>query len=259
MGIATAAAYERHVGRYGRELARSFADFCGVAPETQVLDVGCGPGALTAELAGRIGARSISAIDPSPAYVEACRERVPEADVRQGAAEELPFEDASFDAVLAQLVIQAMKNPERGAAEMRRVLGPGGLMAACVWDFAEGMPLLVAFWGAAAQIDPEGSAVANNDTENPWCTPEGLRRLWAQAGLEEVETAELQAHARYEDIADAWWSFANGVSPSGTYCRSLPEAKREEVRAEFVRRLGAPTGPFELTARAWAVRGLGSA
>ena len=257
MSTAPADAYDRHVGRYGAALARSFADFADVSTADRVLDVGCGPGALASELAGRLGAASVAAVDPSPAYVEACRTRVPDAEVREGTAEDIPFAEGDFDAVLAQLVIQAMKDPRSGVAEMRRVLRPGGTMAACVWDFREGMPLLVAYWGAAAEVDPEGSAVANNDTANPWCEPQGLRLLWEEAGLKEIETAELQATASYDDVDDAWWSFAAGVSPSGAYCRSLDEDRREQLRAEFVRRLDAPEGSFELTARAWAVRGLG--
>jgi hypothetical protein len=124
-----------------------------------------------------------------------------------------------------------------------------------VWDFEEGMPLLSAYWAAAESVDPERARLAAGDDVNPWCTPAGLGRLWRDAGLESVETGELSASAEYTGFDDAWWSFAAGVSPSGAYCRSLDEERRAALREEFRRRLGAPTGPFTLTARAWSVRG----
>src|SRR4249920_843075 len=90
-------AYVSFVGRYSAKLAPLFADWAGIEAGQTALDVGCGSGILTEELAGRLGAASVSAIDPSP-LVEACAARVPEADVRRGAAEDLPWLDRTFDA-----------------------------------------------------------------------------------------------------------------------------------------------------------------
>jgi len=210
-----AQAYDRHTGRYAPELAAAFVSFAGVRPGMRALDVGCGPGALAAELAQLVGAARVGAVDPSEKYVDACRKRVPGADVRLGTAEALLFEDEAFEAVLAQLVVQVLDDAPRAAREMLRVAAPGGVVAACVWDFQGGMPLLVAYWAAAESVDPEGARRAGGDDANPWCTPEGLSRLWRDAGLEEVETGELSASAEYADFDDAWWSFAVGVSPSG--------------------------------------------
>jgi SAM-dependent methyltransferase len=221
----------------------------------RALDVGCGPGALAAELARLLGAERVCAVDPSERYVEACVKRVPGADVRVGAAEALPFEDGGFDAVLAQLVVQVLDDPPRAAREMARVAVPGGIVATCVWDFEGGMPLLDAYWAAADQVDPEGARQAAGGDSDPWCTPGGLRRLWDEAGLEAIDIGELSASADYQGFDDAWWSFAAGVSASGAYCRSLGEARRIAVREEFRRRLAPPAGPFVLTARAWSIRG----
>jgi ubiquinone/menaquinone biosynthesis C-methylase UbiE len=249
-------AYDRHTGRYAPELATAFVNFAGVRQGMRALDVGCGPGALAAALAQRLGATRVGAVDPSENYVEACRERVPGVDVRLGTAEALPFEDAAFEAVLAQLVVQVLEDAPRAAREMHRVAALGGVVAACVWDSEDGMPLLSAYWAAAESVDPEGARLASGDDANPWCTAAGLSRLWDDAALESVETGELSASAEYAGFDDAWWSFAAGVSPSGAYCRSLDEERRAALREEFRRRLGAPTGPFTLTARAWSVRGL---
>ena len=255
MTVGRAEAYDRHTGRYGPELSEAFVSFAAVRPGMRALDVGCGPGGLTRALAALVGADRVAAVDPSEDYARVCRERVPGADVRDGAAEALPFADGAFDAVLSQLVVQALDDAPAAAREMRRVAAPGGVVAACAWDFGGGMPLLDAYWGAAAAVDPAGARAFDGDTANAWCTRAGLERLWREAGVADVETAELAAGAGYEDVDDAFFSFAAGVGMSGAFCRSLPEARREALREEFERRLGDPRGPFRLVARAWAVRG----
>jgi ubiquinone/menaquinone biosynthesis C-methylase UbiE len=111
------------MGRYSLPLAPLFADFAGVEAGQRVLDVGCGPGALAAELIDRVGAASVSAVDPSESFVDAVRERHPDVEVRQAAAEELPFPDDSFDAALAQLVVHFMNDP---VAVWRRWLASRG-------------------------------------------------------------------------------------------------------------------------------------
>ncbi len=249
-----AEAYDRHAGRYAAELADAFVCFAGVMPEMRTLDVGCGPGALALRLAAIVGAER-AAVDRSTPYVEACRQRLPGADVRVATAEDLPFDDASFQAVLAQLVMQVLTDPRRAVTELTRVAAPGAILATCVWDSRSGMPLLEAFFESARSVDPKGAWRAGRDQENPWCTREGLRELWTSGGLQAVETSELRVTASYEDADDAWWSFAAGVGTTGAYCRSLRADHRAALRQEFFRRLGSPTQAFELTARAWAVRG----
>ena len=131
------------------------ADLAGVAAGQRVLDVGCGPGALTAELVARLGAASVAAVDPSEPFVAAARERHPGVDVRQASAEQLPFPDDAFDAALAQLVVHFMSDPVAGLGEMARVTRPDGVVAACVWDHAGGKGPLSAFWDAARELDPD--------------------------------------------------------------------------------------------------------
>lgn len=252
---ASAEGYDRHVGRYSDALASAFARFVGVAAGMRVLDVGCGPGALARELARHVGASRVTAVDPLDVYADACRSRVPGVDVRIGVAEGLPLADDSFDAVLAQLVIQSLDDPPRAVREMCRVASPGAVVAACTWDFRAGMPLLIAYWSAAVTVDPDGARRAGADEANPRCTPDGLRTLWADAGLREVETGELSARAEYADLDDAWSSFEASASPSSAYCRSLDDERRAALRDEFRDRLGVADGPFELVARAWCVRG----
>src|SRR5438034_7691550 len=106
------------MGRYSKPLAPLLADFAMVTAGQRVLDVGCGPGALTAELVKRLGAAAVSAVDPSEPFVAAAEERHPGVDVRRAAAEQLPFQDAEFDATLAQQVVHLMENPTAGVDEM---------------------------------------------------------------------------------------------------------------------------------------------
>src|SRR5918999_1920901 len=155
MSFAVAAdAYDRFMGRYSVPLAPQLADFASVTAGQRVLDVGCGPGALTAELVRRLGPAAVSAVDPSGPFVAAARERYPGVDVRRAAAEQLPFEDETFDASLAQLVVHFMSDPVAGLREMARVTRKGGVVAACVWDHAGGRGPLSVFWKAARELDP---------------------------------------------------------------------------------------------------------
>src|SRR6185312_4827375 len=104
-------AYDRFMGRYSQALSPQLADLAGVRTGQRALDVGCGPGALTAELVGRLGADGVAAADPSQPFVEAARRRHPGVEVVLAGAEELPFEDGAFDAALAQLVVSFMSDP----------------------------------------------------------------------------------------------------------------------------------------------------
>ena len=150
-----AEAYDRYMGLYSTQLSAPFADVARVHPGQRVVDVGCGPGALTAELVARVGPSGVAAVDPSESFVAASRERYPGVDVRQAAAERLPFPDDAFDAALAQLVVHFMQDPVAGLAEMGRVTRPGGSVAACVWDHAGSQGPLRLFWDAARELDPD--------------------------------------------------------------------------------------------------------
>jgi SAM-dependent methyltransferase len=241
-------AYDAFMGRFSAKLAPIFADWAGVEPGLTALDVGCGSGILTQELAARLGPAAVSAIDPSP-LVEACAARLPEADVRKGAAESLPWLDGSFDIAIAQLVIHFLDDPQAGIVEMRRVVQGGGIVAVCSWDFPQ-MQLLRTFWESVGHVDPgkEGEAFRYD-------TLEGLAGLARDAGLEDVETALLDVSSGYENFDELWSTFLLGVGPGGEYLLSLPPEKRDAIRDEYFRRIGGPAGGFTLYARASAVRG----
>jgi SAM-dependent methyltransferase len=256
---ASADAYDRHVGRYGPPLAAALIALAGVEPGMRALDVGCGPGALTAALARRLGAAHVSAVDPSEPFAAACRRRSPGVEVAVAAAEALPFADRAFDATLSQLVVNFMEDAETGVREMARVTRPGGVVAACVWDYAGEMTLLRAFWDAAREVDPDRAARADEGVVMRWCGEGDLAELWREAGLGDVRADPLVVRARYADFEDLWRPLESGVAPSGAFCAALDPGGRAALHDALRRRLGVGDAPFALTARAWAAAGLAPA
>jgi SAM-dependent methyltransferase len=245
-------AYDRFMGRYSRELAPRLVAFAGVAEGMRALDVGCGSGLLTSALADRLGAANVAAADPSESLLAACAARVPGADVRRAPAEELPWPDASFEAVLSQLVLNFVADADAAAAEMRRVAAPGGILASCTWDYAGGMRMLHTFWDTAAELDAE----APDESRMRYCTEEELASLWERGGLHDVQTGPLEVEVAYGSFDEYWEPFTLGVGPAGAYYASRGQKKREALREGCFGRLGSPGGPFSLTARAFAVRGM---
>jgi ubiquinone/menaquinone biosynthesis C-methylase UbiE len=252
---APADVYDRFIGRYGAHLAAELIAFARVEGGMRALDVGCGPGALTTALADRLGAANVSGADPSEPFAEACRARIPEAEIVVASAEELPFPDAAFDAALSQLVVNFMHDAEAGVREMTRVTRPGGIVASCVWDYGGEMTLLRAFWNAAREVEPERGAAADEAVMR-WSAEGELAELWRSAGLDDVRFGPLTARAAYAGFEDLWAPIPTGVAPAGAFCTSLDDDGQTALHDAFRRRLGVGDEPFELTARAWAVAGI---
>ena len=242
----SADAYMRFMGKYSEPLAVRFADLAGVDLGQRVLDVGCGPGALTAELVSRAGADAVSAVEPSASFAAATRERLPGVDVRRSAAEQLPFPDDAFDAAMAQLVVHFMADPVKGLREMGRVTRPGGVIAACVWDHAGGRGPLTAFWSAVRELDP----AADDESGRAGVRDGHLAELFTQAGLGGAQVSTLTVRVRHASFDDWWEPFTLGVGPAGAYLASLAPDRRAVLR-EHCRRL-QPAGPFDVSATAWA-------
>ena len=242
-------AYDRFMGRYSGPLAPVFADFAGIAPGQRVADIGCGPGALTAELVERLGADAVVAVDPSAAFVEAVRERHPRVDVHRADAEHLPLPDDTFDAALAQLVVHFMTDPVAGLREMRRVVESGGVVAACVWDFDEGGSPLSLFWAAATDLD----AQAPGERTLPGTRRGHLAGLLGEAGVEAIEQAELVIDVQHQTFDEWWQPFELGVGPAGAYVAALSPSQRERLQDRCRELLPEP--PFAVTAAAWAAKG----
>lgn len=162
------------------------------------------------------------AVDPDVLAVAACQRRLPDIDVRVAVTEALPFSDGEFDVVLAQLVVSFMSDAHAGVTEMCRVAGRGGVVAACVWDFAGGMTLLRTFWDAALALDADAASRDQAKTR-PFATPNGLSALWHSARLNNVSTEELRAGAGYSGFEDLWGAIGRARRVAG---RLLRRARR---------------------------------
>jgi SAM-dependent methyltransferase len=244
--------YDRFMGRYSRELAPLFAEFAGVSPGMTAVDIGCGPGALTEALVERLGAQSVAAADPSEPFVAAASERARGADVRQAPAEQLPWEDDRFDAALSQLVVNFMRDADAGVSQMRRVVRPGGIVAACTWSYGEDMEMLRGFWAAARKLD---SGAPDEGATMPYRSTEELEELWRRVGLDGVSSDHLRVESTYSAFDELWEPFTYGVGPAGTYLAGLEPEQRDAVRANLFAGLGEPEGSITLHATACAVRG----
>jgi SAM-dependent methyltransferase len=241
--------YDRFMGRYSGPLAPVFANFADVAHGQRVVDVGCGPGALTAELVGRLGADAVSAVDPSESFVTAARERHPGVDVQQAAAEELPFADHAFGAALAQLVVHFMADPVAGLREMARVTSTGGVVAACVWDHAGGRGPLSTFWEAARDLDPD----VEDESDLAGARQGHLVELFEAAGLRDIEDGDLSVDVEHPSFEEWWEPYTFGVGPPGGLVARLDPDRQDQLR-ERCREI-LPDAPFVVSAHVWAARG----
>ena len=250
MGFEVAAeAYDRFMGRYSVPLARAFANFAAVEAGQRVLDVGCGPGALTSELVGRLGSTQVAAVDPSESFVAAAAARHPGVDVRRAAAERLPFEDGTFDAALAQLVVHFMTEPVAGLREMARVTVAEGVVAACVWDHQGGSGPLSVLWTAAHALDP----AVEDESGLAGARAGHLTQLFDEAGLQGLRDGAVSVNVEHPTFEEWWEPFLLGVGPAGAYVAGLDVERREELREQC--RAQLPAAPFTLTATAWAALG----
>lgn len=246
-------AYDAYMGRYSRQLAPVFADLIGAVPGQRVVDIGCGPGALTGVLVERLGIEGVTACDPSPSFVADCAARHPGIDVRTERAEDLPFGDDQFDAAMAQLVLHFVSDAPRAAGEMQRVVRPGGVVAACAWDSGEdGMDLLRHFWAAAVRVDPSAPSETGSLR---FGGPDELTELLAGAGLVDVNETLIRVSSTYASFDDLWSTYLLGIGPAGQWCTAQSDDRRAQVRAELLDILGAPAGPVTLSGTARAATG----
>lgn len=241
--------YDRFMGRYSAGLSAPFADFAGVRAGQRVLDVGCGPGALTDELVARLGPSAVAGVDPSVSYAAAARERFPEVRIEVAPAGALPFQDAEFDAVLAQLVVHFLADPVHDLREMARVTRAGGVVAACVWDHAGGTSPLSRFWDVLSTTDPD----APSEADLPGTRAGQLGEYMTRAGLVGIAETVLTVRVLHPTFEDWWEPYLRGAGPVGSYIDALDDAGRD--RLERTLRSEMPVGPFEVGGSAWAARG----
>jgi SAM-dependent methyltransferase len=242
--------YDRFMGRYSAGLSAPFADFAGVQAPQRVLDVGCGPGALTRELIERLGASSVTGVDPSVSYAASAHQRFPGVRIEVAFAGNLPFDDAEFDASLAQLVVHFLPDPVRDLRELTRVTRAGGVVAACVWDHAGGTSPLSRFWDVLSRMDP----AAPSEADLPGTREGQLGEYLSRAGLQDVTETVLTVRVQHPTFDDWWEPYLHAAGPVGSYLLSIDTSSLD--RLERTLRSKMPPGAFEVAGSAWAARGI---
>jgi ubiquinone/menaquinone biosynthesis C-methylase UbiE len=255
-----AAGYEQLMGRWSQRLAPQFIAFAGLAEGERVLDVGCGTGSLTFTLAKSSALREIAAIDFSPVFVDEAKRRNsdPRITIQQADACALPYADASFDRALALLVLHFIPQTSKALAEMRRVVRPGGVVAAAVWDHYGGMPGMRMMVDTVATRSDGGRELRGRYCFQPMMQPGEMKQAFLDQGLIDVVETEMMIRMDYRNFDDFWAPIASGEGPLGKYILSL-EATESERTTEAVRdayQAGRPDGPRSFANVAWALRGV---
>jgi SAM-dependent methyltransferase len=251
-------AYEAYVGRWSRHVAVGFLRWLGVPARQRWLDVGCGTGALTATVLAEADPAQVVGVDTSEGFLATARARVGDARATFHAADaqSLPLPDRDFDAVVSGLALNFVPDPRRAVAEFARVARSGHVVAAYVWDYAEGMAMMRYFWDAATALDP-AAADLDEGRRFSLCRPEPLRRLWTDADLDKVTVQAIEVPTPFADFDDYWSPFLGGQGSAPGYVTTLTDGHRAALRDLL--RVNLPAGmdgSIQLTARAWAVRGM---
>jgi SAM-dependent methyltransferase len=251
------AAYEPYVGRWSRRVAPEVVTWMGVPGGCRWLDAGCGTGALCAAVLAQAAPQTVVGIDAAEEYVRYAQEQLadPHLHFSLGDLHALPFAAATFDAAVTGLVLNFVKDAPRVVRELRRVVRPGGRVGAYVWDYAEGMAFMRAFWDAASALDPR-AAELDQGQRFPLCRPQPLADLFTAAGLEQVSVRAVEIPTHFRDFDDFWQPFLGGQGSAPGYVKTLTEKMRGALQARL--RADLPTaadGSISLQARAWAVQG----
>ncbi len=255
-----ASGYEQLMGRWSERLALPFIDFAGLAEGEKILDVGCGTGSLTFALARHAGLSEIGAIDFSPVFVAAANRRNTDSriTIQQADACDLPFENGRFDRAMALLVLHFVPEAGKAVAEMRRVVRPGGVVAAVVWDHLGGMSGMRMMIDTVAALSEGGRQLRNRYCFQPMMRPGEMKRTFVEQGLADVTETELMIHMDYRNFDDYWAPIAAGEGPLGKYMTTLDKGEHARMTAAVrdAYEAGQPDGPRSFANVAWACRGV---
>ncbi|MFI4924027.1 MAG: class I SAM-dependent methyltransferase, partial [Vicinamibacteria bacterium] len=224
------AAYERMMGAWSRIAGGAFLDWLAPSEGMRWVDVGCGNGAFTELVVERCAPASVDGIDPSEAQIAYARTRkgASIARFRQGDAMDLPYDDDAFDVAAMALVLAFVPDPAKGVAEMRRVVVPGGQVAAYMWDMrGAGFPLTVLHaemreLGVSPPLPPSNEASGRD----------AMQALWTGAGLVDVAGTTIIAERRFDDFED-WWTTSLKPATTGAAIASMAPGEVERLRSRM--------------------------
>jgi SAM-dependent methyltransferase len=244
------ASYEEMMGIWSRIAGEVFLDWLKPSRGLEWIDIGCGNGASTAMVVDLCAPSAIQGIDPSEGQLAYARSRLAGsvAAFRRGEGSALPFPDGSFDVAVMALAIFFLPDPVKGVAEMARVVRPGGTLASYAWDMLGGGFTLEPIFAELRKMGvspalPPSAAAAGIDA---------LQTLWADAGLENVETREIVVQRSFADFDAFWTSSTSGPISFG----NMPADAVQQLKQKVQARLPADaSGRVTCTARANAVKG----
>ena len=255
-----ASGYEQLMGRWSKKLAPLFIEFAGLGDGEKVLDVGCGTGSLTFALTTFADLGEISAIDYSPVFIEAANRRNtdPRVRIQQADVCGLPFEDGTFDRALAMLVLHFVPETSKAVAEMCRVVRPGGVVAAVVWDHLGGMPGMRMMVDTVAVLTEGGRQLRSRYCFQPMMQPGEMKQTFVRQGLADVTETELMIRMDYQNFDDYWAPIAAGEGPLGKFMVTLDAAERTRTDAAVrdAYEAGRPDGPRSFANVARTCRGI---
>lgn len=243
-------AYDRFMGRYSKPLAKEFIQSIPLAGSDSVLEIGCGPGALTGELVARLGAESVSVIDPSPPFLTYCSRQYPGITAEVAPAEHIPYGDRAFDAVLSQLVIHFVGDLTQAGREIIRVTKPGGWVAMCTWNVERMKKInLLPRAAHAAGIDVPPLPVQEFREEN------AIARYLESIGLGNVEQSTITVSSTYADFEELWGTYFLTIGPMGPWALARSDDEKAAIKAAMFQILGEPAGELSLSGEARVARG----
>lgn len=248
--------YDRYIGRWSRQVAPLFLTWLAIPPEQRWLDVGCGTGALCAAIVEHGRPAALTGIEPSEGFLSVARQRLPASvHLSVGSAAAIPLQDAQVDVVVSGLVLNFVPDVPLALSEMSRVSASGGIVAAYVWDYGEGMEMIRRFWDTAVELDADAARL-HEGRRFPLCRPAALQTAFEHAGLVEVGVAPLEIAMPFASFEDYWQPFLGAQGPAPAYVASLPEERRLRLQETLRTRLpAAGDGTLTLRGRAWTVRG----
>lgn len=253
----SATTYDGFMGRWSRELAPLYVGWLGLPPKRTWLEIGCGTGSLTRAICELANPASLTACDPSPAFVEYSRISLNDDRVNfiVASADDFPLRTEGYDAIASLLALNFFPSPASALERMRSAVRPNGVISACVWDYAGEMQFLRYFWNAAKKLDAAGQQM-DEGARFPMCNPESLTALFENAGLENVECEALDIVTSFRDFSDYWTPFLGGTGPAPSFLASLGPSEREALQVDLQKSIPTDAGgAISLRARAWAVRG----